>query len=400
MKQLEGISSLFKGLGSPIVGLAFLNSILFASYGGIILYIAGFGAGIACFLVSTPTELVKCRAQIAITTNYLRQPFQYGLYKGGLVTIIRDAPGYGVYFWAYEGLKRVLEVTSSDSNSDRNNVLKLLFAGGTAGLLSWASIYPLDVIKTRLQTQQQNYYSGIIDCAIKSYREEGAKVFFKGMSTTLVRAWPVNAVTFFAYELVIGCKCHYDILKGLGLADVLLPRQSQPNDGTGNSLDSFVSANSVRSTWIAFWVLWIVWALLLLVDWITKRPTHTDVHKDTTTTADGDTTTNINRGDHNRQGRGGFLGRLNKGPRRASRIARDLLLGLLAALVMNTLGRGSGLAVEILAWIFVCFAIIWVGIELIVDNVILRVIFGPVQLAILLTIFILSYALGWRNVGY
>nr|CAG8517874.1 6233_t:CDS:2 [Entrophospora candida] len=237
MKQLEGISSLFKGLGSPIVGLAFLNSILFASYGGIILYIAGFGAGIACFLVSTPTELVKCRAQVAITTNYLRQPFQYGavrvgerrlssfllksntwrifketiltqgisgLYKGGLVTIIRDAPGYGVYFWAYEGLKRVLEVTSSDSNSDRNNVLKLLFAGGTAGLLSWASIYPLDVIKTRLQTQQQNYYSGIIDCAIKSYREEGAKVFFKGMSTTLVRAWPVNAVTFFAYELVIG----------------------------------------------------------------------------------------------------------------------------------------------------------------------------------------------------
>ncbi|CAJ0833546.1 13935_t:CDS:2 [Entrophospora sp. SA101] len=183
-------------------------------------------------------------------------------------------------------------------------------------------------------------------------------------------------------------------------SDVLLPRQSQPNDGTGNSLDSFVSANSVRSTWIAFWVLWIVWALLLLVDWITKRPTHTDVHKDTTTTADGDTTTNINRGDHNRQGRGGFLGRLNKGPRRASRIARDLLLGLLAALVMNTLGRGSGLAVEILAWIFVCFAIIWVGIELIVDNVILRVIFGPVQLAILLTIFILSYALGWRNVGY
>ena len=27
-------------------------------------YIAGFGAGIACFLASTPTELVKCRAQV------------------------------------------------------------------------------------------------------------------------------------------------------------------------------------------------------------------------------------------------------------------------------------------------------------------------------------------------
>jgi len=69
-------------VGSPIIGLAFLNSILFASYGGIMraleeyslkssfhptlsqVYIAGFGAGIACFLASTPTELVKCRAQV------------------------------------------------------------------------------------------------------------------------------------------------------------------------------------------------------------------------------------------------------------------------------------------------------------------------------------------------
>ena len=65
-------------MASPIVGLAFLNSILFASYGGILrlfstpndqptlteVYIAGFGAGIACFLASTPTELVKCKTQV------------------------------------------------------------------------------------------------------------------------------------------------------------------------------------------------------------------------------------------------------------------------------------------------------------------------------------------------
>ncbi|CAG8568752.1 15062_t:CDS:2 [Dentiscutata erythropus] len=251
MKQTEGFKSFFKGVGSPIIGLAFLNSILFTSYGSILrffenidnssqripsltqVYVAGFGSGVACFLVSTPTELVKCKAQAAkqkglmissTTWNVFKDVIQTrgvkGLYQGGLITIIRDAPGYV--------LKRSLNVTSD--NFDRNNGPKLLFSGGMAGVLSWASIYPLDVIKSRIQTQQQpkstimnktmasfvNYnqpltkiqqpsasYSGIIDCAVRSYRKEGISVFFKGITPTLVRALPVNAVTFYVYEIMI-----------------------------------------------------------------------------------------------------------------------------------------------------------------------------------------------------
>ena len=86
-----------------------------------------------------------------------------------------------------------------------------------------------DVIKSRLQTQhspsnpeelsllvhRKNHltvvpptstrpcYTGIIDCAVKSYHAEGIFVFFRGMMPTLVRAWPVNAVTFYVYELMI-----------------------------------------------------------------------------------------------------------------------------------------------------------------------------------------------------
>ncbi|CAG8801311.1 534_t:CDS:2, partial [Gigaspora margarita] len=249
MKQTEGFKSFFKGVSSPIIGLSFLNSILFTSYGSILrffekidnssqripsltqVYIAGFGSGIACFLVSTPTELVKCRAQAAkqkglmissTTWNVFKDVILTrgikGLYQGGLITIIRDAPGYGVYFWAYEAFKRSLNVTSN--NFDHNNSPKLLFSGGMAGVLSWASIYPLayysDVIKSRIQIQQKplsNYnqpltkiqqsYSGIIDCAVRSYHKEGISAFFKGITPTLVRALPVNAVTFYVYEIMI-----------------------------------------------------------------------------------------------------------------------------------------------------------------------------------------------------
>lgn len=81
-------------------------------------FAAGFVAGIACFLVSTPTELVKCRAQVMAAkldpnasaaalsesgswkvAKDVVQRFGFrGLYQGGWVTILRDAPGYGVYF--------------------------------------------------------------------------------------------------------------------------------------------------------------------------------------------------------------------------------------------------------------------------------------------------------------
>jgi hypothetical protein len=85
-------------------------------------FAAGFVAGVACFLVSTPTELIKCRAQVIasrldsnpsaaaqrpilsesgswhVTKDVVRRFGIKGLYQGGWVTILRDAPGYGVYF--------------------------------------------------------------------------------------------------------------------------------------------------------------------------------------------------------------------------------------------------------------------------------------------------------------
>lgn len=135
-----------------------------------------------------------------------------GFYQGGLVTVMRDSPSYGIYFWAYEGLKRGFDV-----NETTKEAWKFLLAGGLAGTLSWASIYPLDVVKSRLQMQYEGDrfettrllvidrpYMSIKDCILRSYRSEGIAVFFRGLWPTLLRAFPVNAVTFYVYELMIG----------------------------------------------------------------------------------------------------------------------------------------------------------------------------------------------------
>ncbi|KAI8084406.1 mitochondrial carrier domain-containing protein [Gilbertella persicaria] len=222
MIRTEGLSSMFKGVMSPVVGLAGLNALLFVSYGSILrcfdrqetpeptlwqVYLAGAGAGFACFLFSTPTDLVKIQAQMTkipkttlqVTKEiYVTSGFK-GFYQGGIITMIRDAPSYGIYFWAYEGMKRALDVNNSGMHGNS---------------FSWASIYPIDVVKSRLQMQHQTQgehtrllvdrpYTSIKDCVVRSYRTEGVRVFFRGLWPTLLRGFPVNAVTFYVYEITM-----------------------------------------------------------------------------------------------------------------------------------------------------------------------------------------------------
>lgn len=78
---------------------------------------------------------------------------------------------------------------------------KQLVAGGIGGIAAWAISYPFDVIKSRLQSSTQ--YKGTWDCALQSYRAEGHRVFFVGLGTTVVRSFPVNAVIFLVYEVLI-----------------------------------------------------------------------------------------------------------------------------------------------------------------------------------------------------
>lgn len=91
--------------------------------------------------------------------------------------------------------------------------------GGLAGIITWASIFPLDVIKTRVQTQvlqpdpvrtgeQQTLLHaegrrtnwGAIQIAKHAYQTEGAGVFVRGLGICSIRAFIVNAVQWAVYE--------------------------------------------------------------------------------------------------------------------------------------------------------------------------------------------------------
>ena len=85
----------------------------------------------------------------------------------------------------------------------------ILMAGGMAGVITWAFATPMDVVKARLQMSGAGgrVYTGFIHCMRVSVREEGVRVFFKGLLLNGLRAFPVNAVTFLSYERLMRLFC-------------------------------------------------------------------------------------------------------------------------------------------------------------------------------------------------
>ena len=58
-------------------------------------------------------------------------------------------------------------------------VAERILIGGVAGAIAQGSIYPLEVIQTRLAVSPVGTYSGILDAAAKIMRHEGSHAFFR-----------------------------------------------------------------------------------------------------------------------------------------------------------------------------------------------------------------------------
>lgn len=79
-----------------------------------------------------------------------------------------------------------------------------LLAGAAAGMGYWVLTYPLDYIKTLIQTDNldNRKYKGLIDC-FNQRKHDGIKSFYRGYGVCMLRSIPVNAGGFFVFELVM-----------------------------------------------------------------------------------------------------------------------------------------------------------------------------------------------------
>ncbi|CAK9161474.1 unnamed protein product [Ilex paraguariensis] len=232
----EGPLALYRGMAAPLASVTFQNAMAFQiyavlsrvfdtsvrttdppSYKGVAL--GGIGTGAIQSLMLSPVELIKIHLQLQKKTqaNSLKGPVSVarsiyrtegwrGIYRGFTITVLRDAPAHGLYFWTYEYMREQLHPGCRKSGQE--SFRTMLIAGGLAGVASWICCYPLDVIKTRIQAQSQyspSNYGGIVDCFNRIVREEGYHVLWRGLGTAVARAFVVNGAIFTAYETALRC---------------------------------------------------------------------------------------------------------------------------------------------------------------------------------------------------
>ncbi|XP_038159906.1 solute carrier family 25 member 48 [Cyprinodon tularosa] len=139
------------------------------------------------------------RGPIHCISTILQTEGIQGLYRGAGAMILRDVPGYALYFIPYAVFCNLL----TPSNSSSPHPCSIWLAGGLAGSISWVTATPADVVKSRMQAdaQLQRKYKGVLHCIIQSYKTEGAEVFFRGASVNAIRGFPMSATMFLMYEL-------------------------------------------------------------------------------------------------------------------------------------------------------------------------------------------------------
>ena len=134
----------------------------------------------------------------------VRQLYKEGgirsVFRGSAMTLARDGPGSAAYFATYEYIKR--KMTPKDVNGNPSGDLSLtavMVAGGAAGVAMWIPVFPVDTVKSRLQSAEGRPTIGGTISGL--YRSGGFKAFFPGMGPAMTRAVPANAATFLGVEL-------------------------------------------------------------------------------------------------------------------------------------------------------------------------------------------------------
>ena len=196
-------------------------------------YLAGAYAGVGNSILSGPIEHIRIKLQTQPSgskrlytgpTDCIQKIYSVdgikGIYRGQVPTILREAQGYGLWFLTYEYLVQQTVRTTGVKRDDLP-AWKLCGFGAIAGLVLWIGSYPLDVIKSRMQSDvgfinkipdnmtefkeklehvgPHQRYRNIFDCAKKIGAASGMAGFWKGLTPTLIRAIPCSAGTFAAY---------------------------------------------------------------------------------------------------------------------------------------------------------------------------------------------------------
>ncbi|KAJ1558879.1 hypothetical protein HK096_010510 [Nowakowskiella sp. JEL0078] len=253
----EGFNGLYKGLSPPLVGSVVENAFLFMCYGAALemiqnlrgtsnqtitrsmpdVILAGMISGAGVSFVLTPIELVKCKLQVqdvgnlhltSSTSNHrmytgplsvirhtLREHGFQGMYRGHFGTFLRESGGGGAWFGVYEFMIRQFMISEKIKTKEGLKTWQVMTAGAFAGVAFNGILFPADVIKSRMQTDEEMAVSrnmtksnakivrlGFIQVLKDLFAAEGIMGLYRGFGITIARSAPTSAVIFLTHEHV------------------------------------------------------------------------------------------------------------------------------------------------------------------------------------------------------
>lgn len=233
-----GIRGLYRGVSAPLIGVSPIFALSFWGYdvgqrivrwssssmsttttstgqqGELTLTqkcIAGGLSAIPTTIVMAPVERIKCLLQTSSTGQYkgfmdcAKSVYQSGglksLYRGTVLTLLRDGPGSVAWFGMYEWTKKTMMEAQGITDTTQLSPLAVLLAGGLAGIANWSIAIPPDVLKSRYQSAPDGTYKNIADVYKQLIQKEGHQALFAGLKPAMIRAFPANAACFMGMEV-------------------------------------------------------------------------------------------------------------------------------------------------------------------------------------------------------
>ncbi|KAI0192731.1 calcium dependent mitochondrial carrier protein [Xylaria flabelliformis] len=186
-------------------------------------FVAGGAAGMAAQFCVYPLDTLKFRLQSeyvsggargnALLFQTARKMLAEGgaraAYRGVTMGLIGMFPYSAIDMGTFELLKvSYIQYKAKKSGCHEEDAQPSTFATGIMGASSGAFgasvVYPLNVLRTRLQTQGTSMhparYTGIWDVAHKTIQNEGFRGLYKGLMPNLLKVAPALSITWMVYE--------------------------------------------------------------------------------------------------------------------------------------------------------------------------------------------------------
>lgn len=152
---------------------------------------------------SSPSESGRTRVSaIAMAKKMFANEGFRPFFRGVVPSLIGIIPYASIDLTAYETFKSWY---MNYSHEKRPSPLVHLACGALAGGLSATCVYPLGLIRTRLQAQgtsshQQMYPGGAKDVIKSTFQRESFRGFYRGLVPSLIKVVPAVSISYICYE--------------------------------------------------------------------------------------------------------------------------------------------------------------------------------------------------------